>query len=94
MSLQLGDSKERVLQIMGEPGDRQFRGDNEALQFCTQKWALYIPTSAEFTVVWFYRGRLTGVTSYANQGALCQGGYRTLQWADAPSPPSAGPGTP
>lgn len=78
-----GDDKEKVLAVMGTPGDRQFRGKDEAWQ--------YGQTGAgfgyhDFRIVWFYDGRVTGLTSYKSTrpGTLAASQFRPIQWEDAP----------
>lgn len=79
-----GDSRERVREVMGAPGDRQFQGKNEAWQ--------YGQTGAgfgyhDFRVVWFYDGKVTGLTSYKNRtpGSLASSHFKPIKWEEAPT---------
>ncbi len=79
-----GDSKEKVLQIMGTPGDRQFRGKDEAWQ--------YGQTGAgfgyhDFRIIWFYDGKVTGITSYKDHTPATSAAahFKPIRWEDAPN---------
>jgi len=78
-----GDTKERVLSIMGTPGDRQFRGKDEAWQ--------YGQTGAgfgyhDYRVIWFYDGKVTGITSYKNYtpASSAAAHFQQIRWEEAP----------
>lgn len=78
-----GDSKDTVLSIMGTPGDRQFRGKDEAWQ--------YGQTGAgfgyhDFRIIWFYDGKVTGITSYKDHtpASGASGHFKPIRWEDAP----------
>jgi hypothetical protein len=78
-----GDTKEQVLAIMGPPGDRQFRGKDEAWQ--------YGQTGAgfgyhDFRIVWFYDGKVTGLTSYKDHtpASSAASHFKPIRWEDAP----------
>lgn len=78
-----GDDKSKVLAIMGPPGDRQFRGKDEAWQ--------YGQTGAgfgyhDFRIVWFYDGGVTGVTSYKDYtpASSASAHFKPIRWEDAP----------
>jgi len=78
-----GDTRERVLSIMGAPGDRQFRGKDEAWQ--------YGKTGAgfgyhDYRIIWFYDGKVTGITSYKDHTPMSSaaGHFKPIQWEQAP----------
>lgn len=78
-----GDTKEKVLSIMGTPGDRQFRGKDEAWQ--------YGRTGAgfgyhDFRIIWFYDGKVTGLTSYKDHtpATSASAHFKAIRWEDAP----------
>ena|ERR1041384_4494147 len=78
-----GDDKEKVLGVMGPPGDRQFQGKQEAWQ--------YGRTGAgfgyhDFRVVWFYDGKVTGVTSYKDHtpASSASAHFKPIRWEEAP----------
>ena len=54
-----GQSKEEVLKLMGMPGARQFHEGDEAWMYCATGMG-----ADSFTIVWFYEGATTGVTTY------------------------------
>lgn len=87
--VQPGETKASLMQRLGAPGNRQFQGDDEALQYCEQSTAAYMSDApAQYTVVWLHAGKVTGVTSYSGQRAgRCTGGYQTVRWEDAPRRP-------
>lgn len=78
-----GDTKERVLEIMGPPGDRQFRGKDEAWQYgqTGAGWGYN-----DFRIVWFYDGKVTGVTSFKDHtpGRGASAEFRVINWEEAP----------
>jgi hypothetical protein len=78
-----GDEKQRVLDIMGTPRDRQFRGTAEAWQYC-QTGAGF--GYHDYRVVWFRNGLVTGITSYKDYtpASSCAGHLREVRWEDAP----------
>lgn len=78
-----GDDKTKVLAAMGTPGDRQFQGKQEAWQ--------YGKTGAgfgyhDFRIVWFYDGKVTGVTSYKDHtpASSAAAHFKPIRWEDAP----------
>jgi len=72
-------TKEEVVNILGYPGDRQFRGDDEAWQY----FDLGFDTD-RYTVVWFYQNKVTGITSYIGTGANLTARYKTIDWEERP----------
>jgi hypothetical protein len=79
-----GDEKDRVQAVMGAPQDRQFQGSNEVWQYC-QTGAGF--GYHDFRMIWFYRGKVTGITSYKDHtpASGCAGHFKTVRWEDAPS---------
>lgn len=75
-----GDDKERVIAAMGPPQDRQFEGENEVWQYC-QTGAGF--GYHDYRMVWFYRGRVTGITSYKDSTPAA-GHFKPVRWEDAP----------
>jgi hypothetical protein len=78
-----GDGKEQVIAVLGQPQDRQFQGETEVWQFC-QTGAGF--GYHDYRVVWFYRGKVTGITSYKDHtpASGCAGHFRPVQWEEAP----------
>lgn len=93
VTIQPGESRARVLEQLGEPGDRQFSGDDEALQFCKTTGNMVVAAQVgEYTVVWLFRGRVTGVTTYREVlGTFkkCDSAFRSMSWEEAPTRPPA-----
>ena len=81
-----GDTTEQVRTIMGPPGDRQFRGKDEAWQ--------YGQTGAgfgydDFRLIWFYNGKVTGIESFKNYtpATPASAHFKHIDWSLAPSHP-------
>lgn len=90
MKLAPGDSKAHVLEIMGAPDDRQFNGQDEALQY-----GMVVSIGmCDYTVVWLHDGKTSGVTSYRHFSTMgCRQGLKAINWSEAPiaaASPSAG----
>jgi hypothetical protein len=82
MFINNGDSKQDVLKVMGRPENRQFRGNEEAWQWCETTFGHH-----NFTIVWLNEGKVTAVNTIGNSaaGEFCNSAYRTIRWEDAPS---------
>ena len=77
-----GVSKQKVLSIMGSPNDRQFKGKDEAWQYCNTGFV-----NDSFVVVWFYNGKVTGTKTYKNSVGnvgFCDSHIRTIDWESKP----------
>lgn len=74
-----GDSKDRVLQIMGTPGDRQFKEGREAWQYCITGAGFGYH---DYRTIWFHDGVVTAITSYKDRtpGSGCTGNFRSIEW--------------
>lgn len=79
--LNVGDSKERVLDVMGTPADRQINGQQEAWQYCVSGagfgWN-------DHKIIWFTAGHVTGINSYRSGVSGCSGGIQSVRWESAP----------
>jgi hypothetical protein len=76
-----GDTKEKVVDILGTPDDRQFKSSQEAWQYGTVV-AIGI---CEYTIVWFNKGVVSGLNSYRNNSvAGCRVGIQPVRWESAP----------
>ena len=80
--LNAGDSKERVLEVMGAPADRQMAGNNEAWQYCVMGASF---GSNDHKIIWLSSGRVTGISSYKSYSAGCTANYRQINWQSAPN---------
>jgi hypothetical protein len=78
-----GDQKAQVLAVMGPPQDRQFRDKNEVWQYCVTGAGFGYH---DYRMVWFYDGRVTGITSYKDStpASSCQGHFKAVNWEEAP----------
>ena len=78
-----GDTRERVIEIMGPPGDRQFRDK-------TKHGNMARPARASATtileIVWFYDGKVTGLTSYKDRtpASVAAAHFKPIRWKMRP----------
>lgn len=79
-----GDERAKVIAVMGQPGDRQFRGNVEVLQYC-KTGAGY--GYHDFRMVWLKDGRVTGITSYKGHrpGSSCTSSFKQIDWSQNPT---------
>lgn len=79
--LEPGMTKAEVLQIMGQPADRSFRGTDEAWQY--QEIAGF--GQCKYTTVWIADGKLVGVTTRRGSSvAGCGLGSTPVDWREMP----------
>ncbi|RMG57685.1 MAG: hypothetical protein D6717_04370 [Gammaproteobacteria bacterium] len=76
-----GDSRERVLNIMGPPYDRQFKGNKEAWQYCVSGAGFGYN---DHKIIWFTNKKVTGITTYRTHRSGCTGAVKTIRWEEAP----------
>jgi SmpA/OmlA family protein len=83
--LEPGMPKQQVLDILGPPADRSFRGTDEAWQY--QEVAGF--GQCKYTTVWIVDGKLVGVsTRRGSSVAGCGLGSEEVDWSQMPAPPS------
>ena len=76
-----GMEKEKVLELLGTPGNRQFRDKNEAWQYCQTS---IFDSTDKFVVIWFYDGVVNGTSTYTqSQFGMCESFFKTIDWSDA-----------
>jgi len=76
-----GDTKDKVVELMGVPEDRQLKGEQEAWQYSS----VVAMGICEYAVVWFDFGHVTGINTYRNASIMgCRSGMRTVNWQEAP----------
>ena len=82
--IEIGDDKEHVLKILGPPNDRQFKGSNEAWQYCQTTGAGF--GYHDYRIIWLYNGKVTGMTSHTSSrgGSSCVTDIRSIRWEEAP----------
>jgi S1-C subfamily serine protease len=89
-----GMTKDQVMQVLGQPADKQFRDSDEAWQYC-ELGAM----AGDFLVVWFHDSRVTGVTHWTDSSPAldCTTLLRPIRWETAPNrgtpPPAPAPTT-
>lgn len=76
-----GDTKKRVVEIMGLPQDRQVQQSQEAWQYCVSGAGFDFN---DHKIIWFNKGLVTGITSYRSHRTGCTGAIRSIKWEDAP----------
>ncbi len=76
-----GDPKQKIVEIMGAPYDRQFQGSKEAWQYCVSGAGFGYN---DHKIIWFTNKRVTGITSYRTSRTGCTGHVKTIRWEDAP----------
>lgn len=80
--LEPGMTKQQILDILGPPADRSFRGTDEAWQY--QEIAGF--GQCKYTTVWISGGKLVGVaTRRGTSVAGCGLGSQEVDWSQMPS---------
>ena len=79
INLSNGDKKQDILKYYGTPENRQFDGDYEAWQYCIRGTGFGV---SSFRTIWLYKGNVTGVISYEQQGGC---NFKAINWKDAPN---------
>ena len=80
--LEPGMPKQKVLDVLGTPADRSFRGSDEAWQY--QEIAGF--GQCKYTTVWISDGKLIGIsTRRGGSVAGCGLGSREVDWSQMPS---------
>lgn len=81
--LEPGMTKQQVLEILGPPADRSFRGNDEAWQY--QEIAGF--GQCKYTTVWISDGKLVGIsTRRGSSVAGCGLGSQEVDWSQMPAP--------
>lgn len=81
LRISAGDDKDRVIQVMGTPDDRQFSGQQEAWQY-----GMVVSVGVcDYTIIWFNQGKVSGLTSYRGFSTMgCRQGLKAINWEQAP----------
>lgn len=79
--LRVGDSKEKIVRVMGWPEYQRGDDNGEVLQYCSTGFA-----DDGYRVYWVRDGKVVAMTSYKGemQLGLCASHFRQLTWRDAP----------
>jgi len=76
MNISSGDSKEKVIKIMGAPDNRQFAGNQEALQWCETGGM-----QDDFVAIFFQNSIVTSIQTYNNSGfGSCTGFFKRVDF--------------
>ena len=78
-----GMSVAELRQVMGNPQNLQFKGKNEAWQYCSTN---YIGFEDDYYVlVWVFDGVVSGMQTYRNSKfGNCENFFRAVNWEEAP----------
>lgn len=72
-------SKEQVVKIMGEPGNKQFNGTYEAWQYCATNYSLM--GGDHYVTVWFNYERVYALTTHKNYAeGQCEAFFKEVEW--------------
>lgn len=83
-SIRPGISTAELRQIIGEPQNRQFKGKNEAWQYCSTDFSGF--EADHYVLVWLFDGVVSGMQTYRNtQYGTCESFFRTVNWEEAPN---------
>lgn len=78
-----GMSKQQVLELMGTPESRSFKGENEAWQY----QEIVGLGQCSYIIVWIASGRVLAVTNRSGASiAGCGLGSREVDWGQMPKP--------
>ena len=82
LQVSYGDSKDKIAELLGTPGDRSFSGTREAWQYCSTGWS-----NDSYLTVWFDQGFVTQVTSQSASVAdgFCSGYFPRVDWGQVPA---------
>ena len=81
INISVGDSKDKVVGILGAPQDRQLKDSHEAWQYCVSGAGFGYN---DHKIIWFNNGVVSGLTSYRSSRSGCEGAIKTIRWEEAP----------
>lgn len=79
--INVGDSKDKVTNILGVPQDRQLKYQSEAWQYCVSGAGFGYN---DHKIIWFEDSKVIGITSYRSNRSGCEGAIKTVNWEEAP----------
>lgn len=81
MHIRPGTSSDQVLALLGTPGDRSFKGNAEAWQYCSTGFS-----HDQYVTVWLFEGKVEGLTTYNRSDAMgvCSQTFTSIDWGQAP----------
>jgi hypothetical protein len=78
-----GMSGSELRTVLGEPQNRQFKGKNEAWQYCATDFSGF--EADHYVLVWLNSDVVTGMQTYRNREfGTCESFFRTVDWEQAP----------
>ncbi|ESQ88830.1 hypothetical protein [Asticcacaulis benevestitus] len=78
-SIVAGQNKTDVNLIMGEPGNREFKGSEEAWQYCGRSGM-----TNKYVVIYFLSGKVEKLATYSQPWAgSCEEHYKPVAWDQA-----------
>ena len=82
-AIKAGMLTSELRELMGEPQNRQFEGNNEAWQYCSTDYSGF--ETDHYVLVWIVDETVTGMQTYRNaEIGMCGSFFRTVNWEDAP----------
>lgn len=82
-TIEPGATQGQVKALLGEPQERQARGNQAAWQYCETG-----VVQDTFVVLWFVESTVTGMSTYHNavgdRGFFCSSHLQSIRWEDAP----------
>ena len=80
-SVSAGMNKEELVQLLGQPKNKQFRGSSEAWQYCATGFSTDL-----YVLVWVESGSVIGMQTNHNSIAngACGAGFSVVNWEDKP----------
>ena len=82
-SIKAGMSVDELIGVMGEPQNRQFKGKNEAWQYCSTDYSGF--EADHYVLVWLADDIITGMQTYRNTlYGTCESFFRMVDWEEAP----------
>lgn len=78
-----GMSVDELRKVMGEPQNRQFKGNDEAWQYCSTDYSGF--EADHYVLVWLADNTVTGMQTYRNtEYGTCESFFRMVNWKEAP----------
>jgi hypothetical protein len=80
--INFNDSKAIVMEMLGVPGDRSFKGTDEAWQYCSTGF-----NNDTYATIWFSNNKVTAISSKDGQWAVgsCSQSFPSVDWGQRPA---------
>lgn len=83
MLVELGMTKKQVVEILGSPESRSFKGESEALQYMEALSG----AKCSYMIAWFSKAKLIAITNRRGSNVSgCGTGMREVDWGQMPKP--------